>query len=180
MGVHTQLYQSCPTLCDPMDCSNQSSSIYGISQARILEWVAISSTRDLPNPGIKPTPTESPALASEFYTNESPGKPNKKCVFHVKYNFIYTAWFISGDFWQNVVHWRSEWQITPIFLPWESNESYEKQKDMTLEDEPLRSEDIQYATGEEWRNSARKNEEAGPKLTRLSVVDISGGESLML
>jgi len=37
------------------------------------------------------------------------------------------------------------------------------QKDMTPEDEPSGSEGIQYATGEEWRNSSRKNEEAGPK-----------------
>ena len=34
--------QSCPTLCDPMDCSPPGSSIHEISQARILEWVAIS------------------------------------------------------------------------------------------------------------------------------------------
>ena len=35
--------QSCPTLCDPMDCSSPGSSVHGIFQARILEWVAISS-----------------------------------------------------------------------------------------------------------------------------------------
>ena len=33
--------QSCLTLCDPMDCSPRGSSVHGISQARILEWVAI-------------------------------------------------------------------------------------------------------------------------------------------
>ena len=33
--------QSCPTLCDPMDCSHPDSSVHGILQARILEWVAI-------------------------------------------------------------------------------------------------------------------------------------------
>ena len=33
--------QSCPTLCDPMDCSPPGSSVQGILQARILEWVAI-------------------------------------------------------------------------------------------------------------------------------------------
>ena len=36
---------SCPTLCDPVDCSPPGSSVHGISQARRLEWVAISSTR---------------------------------------------------------------------------------------------------------------------------------------
>ena len=37
--------QSCPTLCDPMDCSPLGSSVLGISPAKILEWVAISSSR---------------------------------------------------------------------------------------------------------------------------------------
>ena len=37
--------QSCPTLCDPMDCSSPGSSVRGISQARILEWVVISFSR---------------------------------------------------------------------------------------------------------------------------------------
>ena len=34
--------QSCPTLCDPMDCSPPGSSVPGICQARVLEWVAIA------------------------------------------------------------------------------------------------------------------------------------------
>ena len=38
--------QSCLTLCDPTDCSLPGSSVYGISQARILEWVAISFSRE--------------------------------------------------------------------------------------------------------------------------------------
>ena len=37
---------SCPTLCDPTDCSPPGSSVHGIFQARILEWVAISSSRE--------------------------------------------------------------------------------------------------------------------------------------
>ena len=36
----------CPNSCDPMDCSTPGSSVYGIFQARILEWVAISSSRE--------------------------------------------------------------------------------------------------------------------------------------
>ena len=42
--------QSCPTLCDPMDCSPLGSSVHGISQARILEWVAISFSRGYSQP----------------------------------------------------------------------------------------------------------------------------------
>ena len=38
----SEVPQSCPTLCDPIDCSPWGSSIHGIFQARILEWVAIS------------------------------------------------------------------------------------------------------------------------------------------
>ena len=41
----TKLLQSCLTLCDPMDCSLPHSSVHGILQARILEWVAMSSSR---------------------------------------------------------------------------------------------------------------------------------------
>ena len=41
----SEVTQLCPTLCDPMDCSPPGSSIHGILQARILEWVAISFSR---------------------------------------------------------------------------------------------------------------------------------------
>ena len=41
----SEVAQSCPTLCDPMDCSLQCSSVHGIFQARVLEWVAISFSR---------------------------------------------------------------------------------------------------------------------------------------
>ena len=37
-----EVAQSCPTLCDPMDCSPPGSSIHGIFQARVLEWGAIA------------------------------------------------------------------------------------------------------------------------------------------
>ena len=55
--------------------------------------------------------------------------------------------------------------------------SMKRQKDMTLNDEPPRSVGAQNATGEERRNSSRKNEEAEPKQKQLPVVDVSGGES---
>ena len=37
--------QSCPTLCDPMDCHPPGSSVQGVLQARILEWVAMPGSR---------------------------------------------------------------------------------------------------------------------------------------
>ena len=42
--------QSCPTLCDPMDYSSPSSSVHGILQARVLEWVAIPFSRGSSQP----------------------------------------------------------------------------------------------------------------------------------
>ena len=62
----------CLTLCDPMDYSPPGSSVRGISQARILECVAIPSPGNLPEPGMEPS---SPALAGGFYTTELRGKP---------------------------------------------------------------------------------------------------------
>ena len=46
----SKVAQSCPTLCDPIDCSLSGSSIYGIFQARVLEWIAISFSRGSPLP----------------------------------------------------------------------------------------------------------------------------------
>ena len=55
--------QSCPTLCDPTDCSQPGSSVHGIFQARILEWVAFPPPGDLSNPETEPG---SPALRADF------------------------------------------------------------------------------------------------------------------
>ena len=52
-----KISQSCPTLCDPMDCSLPGFSVHGILQARILEWVAIPFSR-----GIFPTQGSNPGL----------------------------------------------------------------------------------------------------------------------
>ena len=41
----SEVAQSCPTLCDPMDCSLSGSSVHGIFQARVLEWIAISFSK---------------------------------------------------------------------------------------------------------------------------------------
>ena len=45
--VYAKLFQSCPTLCDPMDSSSPGSSAHGILQARILEWVTMPSSRNI-------------------------------------------------------------------------------------------------------------------------------------
>ena len=59
-----------PTLCNPMDCSPPGSSIHGMLQAGILEWVAIPFFRSY-NPGIEPG---SPALQADSLPSEPPEK----------------------------------------------------------------------------------------------------------
>ena len=53
--VVAKLLQSCPTLCDPVDCSPPGSSVREILQERILEGVAMPVSGNLPDPGIEPT-----------------------------------------------------------------------------------------------------------------------------
>ena len=65
--VNVLVAQSYLILCDSMP----GSSVHGILQARILEWVAISFSRDLPDPGIEPW---SPALQADSLPSEPPVK----------------------------------------------------------------------------------------------------------
>ena len=50
IALHCMHVQFCPALCNPMDCSSPVSSVHGISQARVLEWVAISYSRGSSRP----------------------------------------------------------------------------------------------------------------------------------
>ena len=76
--------KSCPTFCDPVDYSLLGSSVHGIFQARILEWVAISSSRGLPDPHW----TCSSALAGRFFTTEPPGKTTMIPYLRVKVQIL--------------------------------------------------------------------------------------------
>ena len=51
--MHTKSFQLCPTLCDTVDSSPPGSSVRGILQARILEWLPCPPPGDLSDPGIK-------------------------------------------------------------------------------------------------------------------------------
>ena len=62
MSVCAKSLQLCPTLCELMDCSPPGSSLYGILQARTLEWVA------KPLLGMDNASLMSPALAGRFFT----------------------------------------------------------------------------------------------------------------
>ena len=77
-----------PTLYDPLGCS---SSVHGISQARIMEWVVISSSGDLFNSRIKPGSPESPPLQADSLATEPSGK--HKCIYY--FNFFYLSIHLS-------------------------------------------------------------------------------------
>ena len=73
--VHAQLFQSYPTLCDPMDCSPPGSSVHRILQARILEWLPCPPPGDLPDSGIEHASPMSPALQAVSLPTEPPREP---------------------------------------------------------------------------------------------------------
>ena len=70
-AVHARLLQSCPTLCDPMDCSPPGSSVRVISWARILEWVDTPSSRGSSQPRDRTVSPTSPELAGSFFTTSA-------------------------------------------------------------------------------------------------------------
>ena len=74
----SEFTQSCPTLCDPVDCSPPGSSAHGSLQARILEWVAISFPRGSSRPRNQ---TRVSALQANTLTSEPPGKPSSRTLF---------------------------------------------------------------------------------------------------
>ena len=69
---YAQWLQLCLTLCNPMDCNPPGSSVHGISQARILEWVTMPFSRGSSQPRDK---TCSSCIESGFLTAEPLGKP---------------------------------------------------------------------------------------------------------
>ena len=68
----SEVTQSCPTLCNPMDCSWPGSSVRGILQARILEWVAMPSSRESSQPGDQ---TQVSCTAGRLYHLSHQGSP---------------------------------------------------------------------------------------------------------
>ena len=81
------------TLCNPMDYSWSGSSVHGIFQARILEWVGVPFSRDLPNPGVEP---RSPILQADFLPSEPPGKPHYYYCYYYSI-LISLAWLLPPN-----------------------------------------------------------------------------------
>ena len=75
--VCVKVTQSFLTLCDPINCSPPGFSVHGILQARILEWVAMSSSKGSSQPRDR---TQSPTLQVDSLQSEPPGKPKNTRV----------------------------------------------------------------------------------------------------
>ena len=103
----SEVPQSCPTLCDPMDCSLPGSSIHWIFQARILDWVAISFSRrsSLPRDW-----TQVSLIVGRRFTVKPPGKSSSKgTVIFFRLSFL-------NNFYLNI-SWHSHVLYCLTFLP---------------------------------------------------------------
>ena len=109
----SEVTQSCPTLCDPMDCSPPGSSIHGIFQARVLEWVTIASLVD-PQVLYPETYFVSSTLAWKIPWTEEPGRLQSMGSLRVRHDLATSISLFT------FTHWRRKWQPTPVFLPGES------------------------------------------------------------
>ena len=113
--VYAKLFQSCPTLCDPMDSSSPGSSAHGILQARILEWVTISFSRGSSQPRDW---TRVSTLYADTLTSEPPGKPKntgRGCYFLLQGNFLTQGLNLC------VLHWQEDFYNC---VPWETQHKY--------------------------------------------------------
>ena len=73
--MHAKSLQSYPTLCDPMDGSLPGSFVHGIFQARILEWVAMPSSRGASRPKDQAVSPVAPALQADSLPLSHQGSP---------------------------------------------------------------------------------------------------------
>ena len=98
--------QSCP-LCNPMDCSPPGSSVHGVSQARIPEWVAISSCRGSSDPETEPMSPASPALAGGFLPLSHRGNSEVKV-----YVDKYLRWICNSSLFQRYICVKLHYTLT--------------------------------------------------------------------
>ena len=103
--VKVLVAQSCPALCNPKDCSLPDSSVYGILQARILEWVAIPFPK---GSSWLSDQTQVSCIAGRSLPFEPPEKPfsdENAIMLDISYN----------------LSWRRQWHPTPVLLPGKSH-----------------------------------------------------------
>ena len=118
--------QSCLTLSNTMGCSPPGSSVHGILQARVLEWVAMPSSRgsSLPRDGI--WISYSSCIGRRFFTTSTTKLKevsNKWKVLQfwkrvITFNLRLPAMW---ETWVRKIPWRRKWQPTPVILPGESH-----------------------------------------------------------
>ena len=113
--------QSCPTLCNPVDRCLPGSSVHGILQAGILEWVAMPFSGDLPDPGFKPTSRMSPALADRFFTTSNGWKAPVSyntflCLFWCSTCPKFSWWWASSS-WPCALLTCPHWFRGTLLLP---------------------------------------------------------------
>ena len=112
--------QSCPTLCDPMDCSPPGSSVHGILQARLLEWVAIPFCRGSSPPSQQLNPSVLHWQADSLLS-EPPGRsfPDNGSVVEPSTEPACQGRRCRFDPWMRKIPGRRKWLPTPVFLPGE-------------------------------------------------------------
>ena len=128
LNLWIKFAQSCLTLCDPMDCSLPGSSIHGILQARILEWVAISFSRRSSRPRDW---TRVSCIVGRHFTVWAT-REVLKVLGSAILGFRLPRW-LSGkkirlltqkhrlNLWVGKIPRRRKWQPTPVFLPGKSH-----------------------------------------------------------
>ena len=125
--VKVLVTQLCPTLCNLMNCSPPGSSVYGILQARILEWVVIFFSRGLLDPGVE---AESPVSQRVCDKGNSGNLCVCVCVCVCTYTHTYgfPGWHGGKesacqrrrhrfDHLVGKILWRRKWQPAPVVLP---------------------------------------------------------------
>ena len=88
--VHAKLLQSCLTPCDPVDCNSPSSSVHGTLQARILQWVAMPSSRV----SFQTHTFCDSCIAGRFFTIGPLGSSEGRWMFHYKVGEEVVSWVL--------------------------------------------------------------------------------------
>ena len=89
LKVKSLVAQSCPTLCDPMDCRLPGSSVHGIFQGRVLDELPFPSPVDLPDPGMEPR-------SLTLYADTLPSEPPENSLFN--HNSFFKGLISKNDY----------------------------------------------------------------------------------
>ena len=100
--VKIEVAQSCPTLCDPIDCSLPGSSVHGIFQAIVLEGIAISFSRGSSQPRAR---TQVSRIVEDALPSEPPGKSIQwkmgwSWLLYISYNIFISyswSWYVYSE-----------------------------------------------------------------------------------